>query len=202
MRLQADPRLKQNRTDLPLTCSSSRTIHILQKWIDTEPRAQFDQAYPMAKRLNTLLRHGELLREEDGTIEFWRFKDCLRYEFENSQHWSDEMWKSKMAGGGGHKQRFQHCTDPSGQEILCSELFNVIQETDGFRCPKDDASLVPFFSLTCLLAFLHISSHNTLHHAQMSHVQNYGVVIRIESVNKDTSHSWVGISHGLSWSRT
>ena len=32
----------------------------------------------------------------------------------------------------------------------------------------------------------------------------YGVEIRIESVNKDNSHSWVRISHGLnkSWSRT
>ena len=29
------------------------------------------------------------------------------------------MWKSKMAGGGGNKKIFQHCTDPSGQEILC-----------------------------------------------------------------------------------
>ena len=42
--------------------------------------------------------------------------DCLRYEFENSQHWSDEM--SKMAGGGGNKKRFPYCTESSGQEIL------------------------------------------------------------------------------------
>ena len=66
----------------------------------------------------TLLRHGPPPREEDGTIEFWRFKDYLRNEFENSQHWSDEMWKSKTAGGGGIKKRFQYCTDSSGQEIL------------------------------------------------------------------------------------
>ena len=40
------------------TCSSSRTIHILaRKWIDIEPGAQFDQAYPVAKRTNTLLGH-------------------------------------------------------------------------------------------------------------------------------------------------
>ena len=38
--------------------------------------------------------------------------------FEHAQHWSDEMWKSRMAGGGGNKKRFQYCTDPSGQEIL------------------------------------------------------------------------------------
>ena len=35
----------------------------------------------------------------------------------HSQHWSDEMWKSAMARGGGNKKRFQYCTDPSRQEI-------------------------------------------------------------------------------------
>ena len=38
-------------------CSSSRTIPILERtWIDIEPAPQFDQAYPVAKRINTLLR--------------------------------------------------------------------------------------------------------------------------------------------------
>ena len=36
----------------------------------------------------------------------------------NSRQRSDEMWKSRMAGGGGHKKRFQYCIDSSGQEIL------------------------------------------------------------------------------------
>ena len=76
-------------------------------------------ASPVSKQLSTLLRHGDLPREEDGAIEFWRLKDYLQNDFVHSQHWSDEMWKSKMAGGGGNKKRFQHCTDPSGQEILC-----------------------------------------------------------------------------------
>ena len=67
------------------TCSSSRTTPILERtWIDIEPGAQFDQAYPVAKRINTLLRHGELLREEDGAIEFWRLKDELQNKFEYS----------------------------------------------------------------------------------------------------------------------
>ena len=100
-------------------CSSSRTVHILErKRTENESGAQFDQAYPVAKRLNTLLRHGELLREEDGAIEFWRLKDDLRNKFEYSQYWSDDVRKSKMAGGGGNKKTFQYCTDPSGQEIL------------------------------------------------------------------------------------
>ena len=68
-------------------CSTSRTVHIRERtWIDIEPEAQSDQAYPVAKRLNTLLRHGELPREEDEAIEFWRLKDYLRNKFEYSQN--------------------------------------------------------------------------------------------------------------------
>ena len=29
-------------------------------------------------------------------------------------HWSDDKWKSNLAGGGGNKKRFQYCTDSSG----------------------------------------------------------------------------------------
>ena len=125
-------------------CSSSRTLPILERtWIDIEPRAQFDQAYPVAKRINTLLRHGRLPREKDGAIEFWRLKDDLRNKFEYSQYWSDDVWKSKMAGGGGNNQRFQYCTDPSGQEIL---HLRALQGHSG-RNPIDpslqDSALIP-----------------------------------------------------------
>ena len=100
-------------------CSSARTVPICERsWTDIEPETYSSIAYPVSKRLSTLLRHGDLPREEDGAIEFWRLKDYLRNEFEYSQHWSDEMWKSNMAGGGGNNKRFQYCTDPSGQEIL------------------------------------------------------------------------------------
>ena len=65
-----------------IACSSSRTVPILERiWIYIEPGAQFDQAYSVAKRINTLLRHGELLRKDDGAIEFWRLKDDLRNKF-------------------------------------------------------------------------------------------------------------------------
>ena len=37
-------------------------------------------------------------------------KFIFRTIFENSQHLSDEVWKSKMAGGGGNKIRLQYCT--------------------------------------------------------------------------------------------
>ena len=100
-------------------CSSSRAIPFLDRiWIVIEPGNQIDQAYPVAKRLNTLLRHGDLPREEDGAIEFSRLKDDLQDKFEYSQHWSDDVWMNKMKGGGGNNKRFPYCTDSSGQEIL------------------------------------------------------------------------------------
>ena len=102
-----------------LACSSSRTAPISERyWTDKEPENYSSIAYPVSKRLSTLLRHGDLPREEDGAIEFWRLKDYLRNEFVHSQHWTDEMWKRTMARSGGNRKRFQYCTDPSGQEIL------------------------------------------------------------------------------------
>ena len=166
MRLQADQRLNQNREDFSTTCSSSRTVLIPERtWIDIEPGGQFDQAYPAAKRVNTLLRHGELPREEDGAIEFWRLKDDHRNEFEYSQCWSDDVWKSKMAGGVGNKKRFQYCTDPSGQEIL---YFRALQCHLG-RNPIDrtlqDNVLIPnnVFEYIC-----HIGCAVSLHSVTIS----------------------------------
>ena len=72
----------------------------------------------MSKQLSILLRHGRLLREDDGAIEFRRIKEYHRNDLERSHHWSDEKWKSTMARGGGNKKRFHYCTDSSGQEIL------------------------------------------------------------------------------------
>ena len=61
------------------TCSSTRPVPFRERiWIDIEPGAQSDQAYTVAKRQNTLLRHGQSHREEDGAIEFWRLKDDHR----------------------------------------------------------------------------------------------------------------------------
>ena len=109
LRLQADPKAKAKPRGSSTTCSSSRTVPILERtWIDIEPGAQFHQAYPVSKRMNTLLRHGELPREEDVTIEFWRLKDDFRNRFEHSQYWSDDVWKNKMTGGRGNNKRFQY----------------------------------------------------------------------------------------------
>ena len=71
-------------------CSSTRTVPICERsWTDIEPETCSPIVYPVSKQLSTLLRHGQLPREEDGAIEFWRLKDYLR----------------------SNKKRFQYCTD-------------------------------------------------------------------------------------------
>ena len=97
----------------------------------------------MAKRINTLLRHGELPREEDCAVEFWRLKDDLRNRFEHSQCWSDDVWKSKMAGGGGKKKRFQYCTDSSGQEMHCLRALQGHSGSNPIDPSLQDNVLIP-----------------------------------------------------------
>ena len=100
-------------------CSSTRTVPVRARiWNNIEPGAESNQAYAMSKRLNTLLRHGQSPREDDGSIESWKLKDYLRNDFVRSQHRSDDTRKSKMAGGGGNKKILQYCTRSSGQEIF------------------------------------------------------------------------------------
>ena len=62
-----------------LASSSARTVPIGERtWADVEPLDNSSIDYPASKQLSTLLRHGHLPREDDGAIEFWRLKDCLR----------------------------------------------------------------------------------------------------------------------------
>ena len=128
LRLRADQRLKQNHEDISAS-SSIKTVPIGERtWIDIEPGTQIDHAYPVAKRMNTLHRHGEVPREEDGAIEFWRLKDDLRNKFEYSQYWSDDVWKSRMAGGGGNKKIFQCLLIRQDKKFSTSELFKAVQD--------------------------------------------------------------------------
>ena len=77
--LQADQKAKARPRRPTSACSSARTVPDCERrWTDIEPGTQSNLAFSVAERLNTLLRHGQLLREEDGALEFWRLKDYLR----------------------------------------------------------------------------------------------------------------------------
>ena len=103
--------------------SSTRTIPLAKRtWTDIEPQKYSLSDYPVSKKLVNLLRHGSLPRDNDGAIEFWRIKEYLQDHFVYCHHWSDEKWKSSMAGGGGNKKRFQYCTDSSGAILYLRAL--------------------------------------------------------------------------------
>ena len=115
--LRVDQRLRQNHKDAILPAQPQELYPLVKTWTDIEPHKCSLSDYPVSKKLINLLRHGSLPRDNDGAIEFWRIKDYLQDHFVFCHPWSDEKRKSTIAKGGGHKKRFQYCTDSSG-EIL------------------------------------------------------------------------------------
>ena len=110
----------QRRTSASL---SPKTIPIGERtWTDIEPQEYSLSDYSVSKKLINLLRHGSLPREDDGAIDFWRIKDHLQNHFVFCHHWSDEKWKSSMAGGRGNKKRYQYCTDSSRETLYVRAL--------------------------------------------------------------------------------
>ena len=122
-------------------CSSSRTLPTLERrWIDFEPDAQFDQAYP---------------------IEFWRLKDDLESKFEYSQYRSHDVLKSKMLGGWGNTKRFQYCTELSGEEFFLSRALQGPSGRNTIDLSLQDNVLIPnnFFEYIIMLD-VPISAHS------------------------------------------
>ena len=102
--------------------SYTRTLLIGERTgTDVEPGKYSLNDHSVSKKLIHLLRHGSLRREKDGAIEFWRTKDHLQDHCVFCHHWSDEKWKSAMAGGG-YKKRFQYCADSSGTILYLRAL--------------------------------------------------------------------------------
>ena len=138
--LQADQRLKQNHDDLPLLLLIYKNCTYMWKNLDWYwVRNLFEYRFPVSKGMTTLLRHGHLPWEEHGSLEFWTLKGCLRNEFENSQHWSDEMWKSKMEAEETRKD-FNIVLTRQDMKFFISELFKVIQ---------DAIPLIPHYRTMC-----------------------------------------------------
>ena len=121
--LQADQRPQQKHKDAILP-AHAQELYLLERELGLilNHKKYSLSDCPVSKKLINLLRHGSLPRENDGAIEFWRIKDYLQNHFVFCHHWSDEKWKSSMAGGGGNKERFQYCTDSSGAILYLRAL--------------------------------------------------------------------------------
>ena len=125
-------------------CSSTRTVPIRERiWTDIKTRNSIQSSVPSGKKtehsssawtITSRRRWGDWVLEMQMII----FGTNL-----GTQYWSDEMWKSRMAEGGGNKKRFQYCTGPSGQEVL---YLRALQGDSG-RNPNDpslqDSILIP-----------------------------------------------------------
>ena len=81
-------------------------------------------------------------------------------KFEYSQYWSDDVWKSKMARGGGSKKKFQYCTDPSGQEFLCLRALQGHSARNSIDPTLQDNVLIPKMFFECIY---HIGCAVNLH---------------------------------------
>ena len=137
----------QSKTTMTRTCRPFHKNHT--NWVkELGPMLNQENIHSLILRCREKLihhlRHGNLPRENDGAIEFWRIKDDLRKYVPHCPHWSDEKWKKIMAGGGGNKKRYQYCTDSSGAILYLRALQghsgrNLIDPTlqDNVRIPNN-----------------------------------------------------------------
>ena len=109
---------KRETVELPSTIPMNE-----RKWIDIEPAEPSLFAYEVSKKVINLLRHNQIVqREDDGAVQFWRFKFHLRNQFSQISCWSDDRWKVCLAAGGGSKRRYQYCSDISGRILYLRAL--------------------------------------------------------------------------------
>ena len=98
---KARPRLKPTLT----------SISILKRiWTDIETQRSNDQkCFEVSKAITRLLRHHESVpRGNDRSIHHNDIvEECRRKKFDDASQWLLEDWMSKLAKGGGAKQRFQ-----------------------------------------------------------------------------------------------
>ena len=94
--LQPDQRQKQNHKRGNLLTHQVSFIPMHErKWIDIEPSAPSFTAYDLSKKVISLLRHCQTVqREKDGAMKFYSKKFHFRHQSSQTQHWSDERWKS------------------------------------------------------------------------------------------------------------
>ena len=119
--LRADQKAEAKPRKRTSACSSTRTVPICDiSWTDIEPGTYSHIAFPVSK--TTESSSSSWWSTTRRRWSDWILEICLRNDLERSQHWSDELWKSRMAGGGGHKKTIHYCTDSSRQILYLRAL--------------------------------------------------------------------------------
>ena len=113
---------KPQRREFP--GSSPRTVPFGKRiWTDVEQGKYSFSDYEVSKKVIHPLRHSQhVYRDEDGALHFWRIKENLQKYFWYCLHWPDIKWKTCLARRGGNKNRFQYCTDLSGEILYLRAL--------------------------------------------------------------------------------
>ena len=122
-------KVKAKPTRPSITCSSTRTVPIRGRiWTDIEPGTQFDKAYPVAKRLNTLLSMDNYLKKRmrrsnsgDWKIIFGTILSTLNVGL---MMYGRARWQEAEAT----RKDFNAVLIRQDNKFFTSELFKVIQD--------------------------------------------------------------------------
>ena len=120
--------------------SSTRTIPIEERtWTDVESGEYSLSDYEVSKKLIHRLRHGNLPRENDGAIEFWRIKDNIQKHLLSCHHWSDDKWRKAWQEEEDTRKntsivliRQEHLQRHSGRSLIDPILQDNIVIPSGF----------------------------------------------------------------------
>ena len=126
--LQADQRPKQNHKDAILPAHPQEPILVGERtWTDIERQKYSLSDYTVSRQLSTLLRQGNLPRDDGGAIEFWRREIVFRI---NLCFVIIGLTKSGRAAWQEEEETRKHFTVVLIlQEQFCtSELSKVIQD--------------------------------------------------------------------------
>ena len=169
---QVVQKLKQNQEDFPLLAHLQNCTHSWNQmdWFGTG--AQFHYASPVAKDLTLFLSMDNHLEKKIGRSNSGE-KRCGKIW--HSQHWSDEMWNSKMARGGGNKKDFNIPLDHQSKNSLISEL-NIIQNS---------MPLILHFRTMWKFRSISSSTFSTLDGAINLHSTNSGLIMGGRNSGRD-----------------
>ena len=99
--LQLDAKIFVSRSKAKEQSTKRRTFEN-RIWIDVEPVKYLFSDHEVSKKWICLLRHGNLLTEDEGLVQFWRIEEIHQKYFTCCRHWSDSKWNESMGGEGGN----------------------------------------------------------------------------------------------------